>query len=131
MTGILPDQAVLVNYSLDLKEQRLNDGVLRLQNNMGYTLLTFFPKLPAREGDRRETYSQIPDASFNLCDFSVLETIPDDLKVILSSASQKFVFSCRSEPEKVKLLDYMSHKVRIVPSKLNSGLYSQIGRAHV
>lgn len=116
------DQVLNVRYSLDILKGSIGPGCVRLMGNNGNTIMSFYPRLDVAPNGRPR-FSQIPDATFNLCDFSVMETSPNEVLVIMSSPSEKFLFSLETPADKEKFVDYISHKVRLVRSDLNPRLY--------
>jgi hypothetical protein len=102
-------------------------GLMRLLNNSGSTLLTFYkdlnPDQPRTAGTKRE-FAKQPDCTHVLAMFNVLRIDPENpFLVRLSAPREKACFEFPTITEFSKFMDYLSQKVRIVHSELNPDLY--------
>jgi hypothetical protein len=122
------DQTIDIMFRLraDSPDQR---GVLKLQNNNGNTILSFFhdinqePVRPSIPAQRRQ-FPQTPDFSYYLCNFSALQIDPGSpLLVTFESPLENVSFMCRSPEDVTKLTDYLSQKVGIIHSTFNPAIF--------
>jgi hypothetical protein len=122
------DQTIDITFRLreDSPDQR---GVLKLQNNNGNTILSFFHDInqePIRTGapPQRRQLPQTPDFSYYLCNFSVLEIDPGSpLLITFASPRHSVSFMCHSAADVTKLTDYLSQKVGIIHSRYNPAIF--------
>jgi hypothetical protein len=119
------DQAIEVFFRAHAQAEERR-GIVKLQNNCGNTILTFFHNVDPRATGPlpRRKFPPSPEFSHYLFNFIAFEIDPkNSLAVKLSSPTESCSFCCASPAEFGKLTDYLCQKVGFVHSSANPALF--------
>ena len=109
------DATFIVTYTDE--QSREKRGTLKVQHANGNITFSFY-------GSDRHPLPTIPDNICNLADFTVFEILPsNDTLISFSGPNAQMHFSFTRDGDKAKFMDFISTKVRVIPSNMNPSLF--------
>lgn len=113
-----------IRLGIIVDENSLQQGQLKLQQQNGSIVLSFYPEIGCNPNNRAKRFSTVPDYVFNLGDFMMIKVNSKDKQnVIIEGPRSKIQLVLTNDEDYSKLFRFISSYVKLFHTECNPNVF--------